>query len=277
MTIYDITLLLLAACILVFLPWRFFRLKRLGEHDRRIFVLFWGWPLLLFGFLNLIPIWATWGWLFRAANILILAGLILDFVYYFGMKSRAIRAQILSALLLVPILGFAFRHLWVSEPAVLMVPYYGKALVWTGEVFGPETYYFMAPATRIHSTREHAYDDPNYGKAVFSPLTGEIVSVTATAIELRGDGVTVRLSPLVAGSVTLEAGASVHENQPLGLLDTGSPPGLKLEVDSARETRFADVFAGRWWARRYARGMLKRNDYVQSDARTRFRVNPITQ
>jgi len=277
MTTYDIILLLFSACILVFLPWRFFRLRRMTEHDQRLFFAFWIWPLLLFLFHNLIPIWGTWGWLFQAAKILILAGLLLDFVYYYGMKTKALRAQLLSVLLLLPCLAVTFRHTVVGDPVVLMVPYYGKALVWTDHALTPTTWYFMEPETRIHGTREHAYDDPNYGKAVFSPLTGEVVAVSENEITLRGEDVTVRLGPLVAGSVKLAIGTPIHENQPIGLLDTGTPPGLAMTVESKRPVRFADIYAGRWWAGRYEQGVLERNDYVRSDARTRFRVNPVTQ
>jgi hypothetical protein len=277
MNTYDIVSLLCAASILVFLPWRFFRLKRLSESDERIFVAFWVWPLLWCAFHNGVPIWATWGWLFQATEILILAGLLLDFVYYFGMKTKALRAQLLSALLLLPCLVVVFRDRFVSDPVVLVVPYYDKALVWTDGVYAPQTWFFMEPETRIHGSREHAYDDPNFGKAIFSPLAGEVVSVDETSIELRGKDATVRLSPLVKGSITLAVGARVIENQPLGLLGTGTPPGLRLDVISDREVRFADVYAGRWWAGRYEAGMLKRNVYVQSDAPTRFQVNPITQ
>ncbi len=279
MRTYDIVLMLLSAGILIFLPWRLFVLKQLSEKDNRLFPAFWLWPLLLFAFENTVPIWATWTWLFQATKILILAGLGLDFFYYYGIKTRtARRAQWLSGLLLIPFLLFGFRGLLVRDPVLLVSPYYGKALVWTDSMFTPDTWYFMAPETRSGTRQANAYDDPNYGKAVFSPLTGTVNAVRETEIELRNEDLTVRLGPMLAGSVKLEAGDPVHQDQPLGLLDTGArPPGLRLEVTSERPVAFKDVFAGRWWAGRYDAAQLKRNQYVQSDSQTRFRVSPVTQ
>jgi len=278
MSIYDILSLILSAGILVFLPWRLFRLVRLKQRDNRHFLVFWVWPSLFAVYVNAVPIWGTWSWLYRATLILITAALLLDFAYYFALKSEQGRKQLLSGLLVIPFLLMSGRHLLPADPVTLVVPFYGKALVWTDRVLDPGTWYFMEPTTRETENLENAYDDPNYGEAVFSPLTGVIVAVEDNALVLEGEDVVVRLSPILKGSHQLQAGTPVRIDQPLGLLDSGArPPGLRMAVTTDRPVRFGDVFAGRWWAGRYDRAVLKRNQYVQTDSETRFRVEAITQ
>ncbi|MDJ0835039.1 MAG: hypothetical protein QNK37_00900 [Acidobacteriota bacterium] len=279
MSAYDNILMAACAVLLVYLPWRFFQLVRLKDRDRRFFYGFWIWPVLWFVLWNVVPVWAGRPWLYQVTVFFFIGGTVLDFVFYYVMRTQTnLKHQVLSGLLLLPCLLVVGRHWLVSDPLQLVVPYYGQTLIWTDHPLTPRSWYFMDPKSDSNKERTEKYEDPNFGKAVFSPITGKVVSIEGNQLNLRNDEVSISLSPLLPDSIRLKAGDEVLVQMPLGLLETSDGvPGLKLTVSGDRPVRFKDTYAGRWWAPLSENAVLRRNDKALSQAEGTFQVRPVTQ
>lgn len=241
----------------------------------KFFQLFWVWPLLWIGLFNLAPIWTTsFSWMIALQVVLALATL-LDFVWYYALKTNTQkRSQMLSGLWLVPFLLFSFRHILPGGPE-LTLPHFERAIVWTDSLLAPKTFWFIAPET-ANPDRFNADQDPNFGKAAFSPLKGTFVGEESGFLRLvtEDESAEVLIGPIIPGSHKLEAGGEIFQNQPIGLVDktSGKAPGLKLQVIRGGSPRFKDVVTGRYLAFRYGSVRLKRNQVAQSDSPTRFRL-----
>lgn len=225
------------------------------------------------------PQWSVATWLFQATRITLLLVFFLDLFYYFGLRTtQALRHQVLSGLLLIPCLLVYGKQYLPSDTLLLTPPYYGKALIWTDRIVDPRTFYFMDPKSKPLRAGNKDFVDPNYGKAAFSPLNGQVVQVENGFISLRSPQTRVRVGPLLPSSIRLQPGDVVRSNQPLGLITSaGLIPGLSLTVESDQAIRFAETFTGRWWAGRYAQAVLKRNQMALADAKDRFQLRPIDQ
>lgn len=280
MSSFDFQLLLMSAVTLLYLPYRVFRIFHIKDSDQRIFYTFWIWPLLFFILYNQVPMWDARPWLFQLCRIFLVAGLALDFFYYFGLKTKtAVKHQVAAGLLLIPVLLFTFRHHLERDTVQVVSPYLARCLVWTDSVFSPRTWYFMDPKTHGGLDINANYDDPTYGKAVFSPINGTFSGMQGEMLVIYNDEVRLHLGPVIEGSHRLQPGQQVIENQPMGLVgrDNHRVPGLRLTVIGDAKLRFRDVYSGRLLGRRFEQTAVTRNQLLLNDSETRFRVNPVNQ
>lgn len=206
-------------------------------------------------------------------------GMILDFFYYYGVKAVGNpKQQKLSAIWLIPFLFVMFRHYLVRGPEMVL-PFYGEAVVWTNKVISPDVFYFLDPETESVPKAGEPYNDPNYSKAIFSPFSGEVVTIRKDGfVVLRSHSgeVEAAIGPLIANSINLEKGAEVFENQPLGLLDhvTEGAPGICLQVLKGGTPLFKEAFTGRHFGQFHQKALLKRNQFAVSEAKGRFQLRP---
>ncbi len=278
---------LLAATVagaLALIPFRIRAIARLKTRDQRRFWCFWAWPALFFLLYNAIPVWNSGRALFRAAELALILGLLVDFFYYFALKApQRAKAQTLAWLGLLPCLAIGFRHLWLpAAPVPATAPHFGRALVWTDRPLAPRTFFFIAPETRKHRQSEQKYDDPNYGKAVFAPIAATFAGFddrNRMLLETQANGQTLRLAvgPLIRESVSLKPGAPVAQQQPIGLADRAAagPPGIQVVTLQGKPPRFRDVYAGRLVGWRWSQALPKRNQTIESDAEGRFQARPV--
>jgi len=276
MNAYEVMLAIAMVASLALLVWRGLLLARQGPKAKRRYACFWLWPVALQLLAETVPLWQVRPILFNAAFLALAAGLACDFFFYYGLRHESQpRRQAASLLLALPLLALIFRYSLLPGPARdLVLPCYGRALVWTDGVLTPSTYWFMAPGTRGGQSYAHNYDDPNYGKAVFAPLSGTVAAIDGAYLVLQGADGRIRIGPFAAGTIRVAPGDPVVENQPLGLLGTGgSLPGIELKLLDGPSARFKDHFAGIWYATRRERGALRRNQSVLNDAPTRFRLD----
>lgn len=245
-------------------------MRLLHQCDGRIFPLFFLWPVFLFLSNHFLPTYRMNPWLFDGLYYLSLFAMLVDFVYYFAMKSPKTVFQMGSLVLILPCLAFAYRGSMLGGESVTL-PHYGRALVWTEGLMEPHTYYFLSPDTV--ETAQRDFDDPNYGQAVFSPFSGEVEGFEADMMILKRGELRIALGPILEGSARVDADDRVVKNQPIGLQGKGDGhPGIRLEVRSGHALRFEDVLAGRLIAGEQKSALLKRNMLVQSNSPTRFRV-----
>ena len=275
MNVYNLLLLSVIVISIALIIWRLFLLARQGRQAKRRYVAFWLWPAALLALTQLVPVWLVPQALFDAAHLCLAAGMLCDFFFYFGLVHQSKpRQQTLSLLLILPLLAWLLRdHLSWRPRLDLVVPSYGKALVWTDKALDPTTYWFMHTDTRQPGQRNHNYEDPNFGRAIFSPISGKVVAMEEKFLILENVEGQIAIGPIVPSTVRSHPGAAVLANQPLGLLDTGGTrPGIELRLLTGGHAHFQDYFAGIWYATRQRAGFIGRNQIVQSDAATRFRV-----
>jgi uncharacterized membrane protein YdcZ (DUF606 family) len=268
------TLSIIAVCgLLAYAGWRITRIKK--NPDTKHHIAFWAWPVAWFLVMNLTPSWRLGTVMFTVLLAAMLLCVCLDFFYFYGLKAKkAGHRQWLSLLLLIPCLIVAFRHTAAGGP-IIAVPYFGKALIWTDSPIAPKTFFFMDPASRSQKPDQEAYDDPNFGKAVFSPVNGVIEEVGDDGYLLIRDtqsSLLLSLGPMLPESVNLGPGNQVITNIPLGLLDTDKEnrtPGLRLRIVEGGPIRFGDVLTGRYLVSPSEGTVLRRNHYALNQSLTR--------
>jgi len=241
-------------------------------EQRRFFVAFYLWPLLLFFFQNMVPGWQVRGHGYDFFVGLLWLGTVLDFLYYYGLKATTNRGwQLGSLILLLPCFLVAGRSLLPLERVSLVLPHHGKALIWTEGVWEASCYYFINTQLPAKGSQEQI--DPNFGRPVFAPLTGSVLAIEGDQLIMGNDQVRVKLGPLLAGSLRVSVGAPVFANQPVGLLgQTTGTPGIRLEVLDGKHAVFSDVLTGRVLAQEKKRDVPHRNTYVASTATQRWRM-----
>jgi len=267
--------------ILTWLPIRIHGFWKLGQKDSRKFPLMLIWPIL-----NVIHFYGLKSWLchpalYQTLSYVLLAAFAIDVFYYLLMKPKQkTRMPLFSALGMVP---FAFGYWLLHKPAndalELVLPHHGKALVWHRPLFNANTYHFMRPQSQAKDLAK-AFEDPNYGQAIFSPCAAQVVTFDAVTsmLELAPQAAPdsrLLLGPFLPESLRVNAGDGVVANQPLGLQrESGSLPGIQLIVEGPRSPAFIDYLGGRLWARPFKRGRLIRNQFVISQHKGRFRLQP---
>ena len=93
---------------------------------------------------------------FQIGKVTLMAMILLDFMYYFGLKTKnRVGLQVWAGTLLLPFLMLYFWPLWQTRNGPrLNLPHSGKALVWTDSIWQPEPlllYGFREPA--LHPER----------------------------------------------------------------------------------------------------------------------------
>ena len=257
--------------------WRLQRLFRFNAHRQRWFYVFWVWPFFWLLLQNTVPRWACSASLFAVLEGSVgLMGL-LDFVYFYALKApNQSKAQIRSLWVILLWLVFFFGPYVMNRIApALHLPHSGQKLVWSDHFWSPTRYFFMEPTTRAKKSYGQKYEDPNYGKAIFSPLRGQVAGLSDDGfLSLQNETLKIELGPFVTSSIRLVLGQEVFAHQPLGLADLGkSIPGIELRILEGEQVRFLDVATGRRIAQNYKVTYLKRNMLTASKSPSRFRFH----
>lgn len=267
----EITLLICALILGIYMVWRAFCLRNM-RADEGFFPSFWIWPLLYLGLLNLVPGWSVRQMLFDGIRGLLLLGGVLDFFYCYGFKREKDRRwQLMSLWLLLPFLVFINRFALPAHRTSLVLPHHGKALVWTEGIWEPQTFYFVRTDDESKASAEEV--DPNFGRPVFAPLTGMVAAIEDNHLILVNDHIRIALGPFIEKSLRVAPGHRVVAHQPLGLLGASdATPGIRMAILDGNRVAFKDVLAGRVMARELETTVPQRNDYVTSNAAKRWRL-----
>lgn len=246
-------------------------------RDGRIFFAFWFWPAAAWAYVNFFPAWKTSDIAFN--TVLLALGLLtlVDFLFYFGLKSDQPKRQWLAAALVVPFLALtqAARFLPSRETA-LYLPHHGEALVWTQPAISPKVYFFMVPESKTGKQRGADYDDPNYGKAVFSPLAGKVLAFENGTVSIQSEEdpeLIVEIGPLIPESFTRPVGSELFPQMPIGLLATSETiPGIRVAIKAEGRYGFRDLQGGMFFLDKKKRAVPQRNWLVRSVSETRFKL-----
>lgn len=264
----------LCALVAIHVVFRVVQLVRLKKKDSRRFWLFWSWPLVFVCQRNLVPFWQTNAQLADATSMAICFAILLDFFYYYIVKSQQWKQQVISFVL--PLL-FAVG-LWFATQQntgqVCVLPHTGRYQVWTEPLIQPQSFYFM----RLDKGQVYHADsnrDPNYARGIFAPFSGRVSAINGAYIQIEGEQATVEIGPFLSDTVRVKVDQAIFVDQPLGLSgrDTDQPPGVRLRHVAGEPLVFRDFFGGRWLGFRYQKAQPGRNWYVTSDSKTRFRVD----
>ncbi|CAM2065972.1 hypothetical protein SCOR_11370 [Sulfidibacter corallicola] len=280
LTFHNGLLWFLLAALTIYLPLRLVRLIRTARgirEDRRWFYTYGLWfPLLLF-LQEGMPPWRCHPDLVLVVEALVLLGMVLDFLYFFGLKSKGgVRHQIMSAAFSVLLsLPWARGLLLPNTGPALQVPVYERAVLWTDTWWKPEVYYLMNSPRSENMRAAALYGDPHEGKAVFSPLTGTVQAVDERGfVTLVDETETLRISvgPIMPETLMIRQGQPVFADQPLGLLDkTQDIPGIRLVIHDGKRIRFGPCIGGRYVAREAEALFPRRNLTFASRSKSRFR------
>jgi hypothetical protein len=263
--------------VVIHLGFRIWQLRGLKDRDDRIFLVFWFWPLAYFGHCNFVPFWKTNLHLADAASLALIIGGVIDFIVYFIFSSKD-HSKRQWASLIIPALPWVLVYLYYFQRddggAKCVLPIAGEQRVWTDHWEFPNTFYFMRNE-RGYVWHPDPNRDPNYGRAIFSPLTGKVNEVSDQWVKIEGgEGTFIEIGPFMSGTQRVKVGDEVFADQPLGLSGRveGMPPGICVRVDGDVKIHFGDFYGGRWLGGRFESQLPFRNWSVRSDSRTRFQL-----
>lgn len=272
---YSVIHSVICVYVLIHLIIRAVQVRTLKSDDRRIFLLFWLWPLTFWLQRSLVPYWQTNMNVADAASLALVLGGICDLGFYFVLKSQqGGRRQMLAFGLPAVVVATGWYLSLGGTGQACVLPHTGRYLVWRDAVLFPDTFYFMR-MDRGQVYHSDSSRDPNYGRAIFAPFAGSVVRVDGDRVQLQGAQALVEIGPFLPETIRVKAGDAVFVDQPLGLSGRreGQPPGVRLHRVTGDPLYFRDFFGGRWLGFRYRAAQPKRNWLVTSDSQTRFRVD----
>ena len=163
---YELVLILGLFLLLIYMA---FRIRALFKNrSKKFFHGFWFWVVPWLLFLNAIPFWLCRPYLPRTVLLVGLLATLLDFFYFYGLKSKdSARTQWLSLLWLVPILAVGLGARMGCGPNRGPARHHGPALVWTDRIYNPEIYFFLDRQTRGTDQIGEAFEDPKLRQGDF--------------------------------------------------------------------------------------------------------------
>lgn len=247
--------------------------------DRRKFLFLLLWPALLGFQMYFVKAWQFSDTVYLLALFSLVFGLFVDIFFYLVLKAdgaKAKRWQWISGVLVFAAITGHFAMVWQPVGGLaLRVPHYGKAHVWCEPLFRPTTFYFSKRVIRSPNPAK-AFEDPNFGQAIFSPCSGVVQSIEedkrflVIAPDLAPGG-QLRLGPFLSESLQVTPGSKVFSGQPLGLQgESLDIPGIQMQVSGIQAFHFSNYLAGWRWARQISSGMLQRNQVVVQNSNFKF-------